>query len=89
MCTKKSSYAKSKEQSSNIMDKVAKILSSKKIKFESNQNNTEIVVNSKSYDKNKLTKLIEDKISDDTTPLSLLIKITDVDNSVFIRQVSK
>lgn len=89
MCTKKSSYAKSKEQSSNIMDKVAKILSSKKIKFESNKNNTEIVVNSKSYDKNKLTKLIEDKISDDTTPLSLLIKITDVDNSVFIRQVSK
>ena len=89
MCTKKTSYAKSKEQSSNIMDKVAKILSSKKIKFESNKNNTEIVVNSKSYDKNKLTKLIEDKISDTTAPLSLLIKITDVDNSVFIRQVSK
>lgn len=89
MCTKKTSYAKSKEHSSNIMDKVAKILSSKKIKFESNKNNTEIVVNSKSYDKNKLTKLIEDKISDNTTPLSLLIKITDVDNSVFIRQVSK
>ena len=89
MCTKKTSYAKSKEQSSNIMDKVAKILSSKKIKFESNKNNTEIVVNSKSYDKNKLTKLIEDKISDNTTHLSLLIKITDVDNSVFIRQVSK
>lgn len=89
MCTKKTSYAKSKEQSSNIMDKVAKILSSKKIKFESNKNNTEMVVNSKSYDKNKLTKLIEDKISDNTTPLSLLIKITDVDNSVFIRQVSK
>ena len=89
MCTKKTSYAKSKEQSSNIMDNVAKILSSKKIKFESNKNNTEIVVNSKSYDKNKLTKLIEDKISDNTTPLSLLIKITDVDNSVFIRQVSK
>jgi len=89
MCSKKTSYAKSKEQSSNIMDKVAKILSSKKIKFESNKNNTEIVVNSKSYDKNKLTKLIEDKISDTTAPLSLLIKITDVDNSVFIRQVSK
>ena len=89
MCSKKTSYAKSKEQSSNIMDVVAKILSSKKIKFESNKNNTEIVVNSKSYDKNKLTKLIEDKISDNTTPLSLLIKITDVDNSVFIRQVSK
>ena len=89
MCSKKTSYAKSKEQSSNIMDKVAKILSSKKIKFESNKNNTEIVVNSKSYDKNKLTKLIEDKISDTTAPLSLLIKITDIDNSVFIRQVSK
>lgn len=89
MCTKKTSYAKSKEQSSNIMDEVAKILSSKKIKFESNKNNTEIVVNSKSYDKNKLTKLIENKVSDNTTPLSLLIKITDIDDSVYIRQVSK
>ena len=89
MCTKKASYAKSKRHSSQIMDEVAKILSSKRIKYELNDKHTEIVINSKSYDKEKVTQLIANKISDNTVPLSILIKITTVDGKVFIRQAAK
>ena len=85
----KTKFSKSKQYSSTIMDEITSILNKKRIKYEINSSRTEITIKSKSYDKDKIEKLLSEKINDKDTPLSFLVKILTVDKTVFIRQVVK
>ena len=85
----KKEYDNSKKYSYDIMDEISKLLEKKDIPFNINTNKTEIVVKSSKYSKSSIKSLITDNISKPGTVISLLINITDIGDTIYIRQVSK
>lgn len=85
----KKEYNESKKYSCDIMDDISNVLQKKNIPYDINGNKTEIVVKSSDYSKSSIKSLISDNISKPGTVISLLINVTDVGDTIYIRQVSK
>ena len=85
----KNEYNKSKKHSCDIMDEISSVLNKKNISHTINTSKTEIVVKSTKHSKSFIKSLITDNVCKPEAVVSLLINITDVGDTIYIRQVSK
>ena len=85
----KKEYSESKKYSTDIMNDIIEMLTKKKVPYDVNSNKTEITIKSSKHSKASIKSMITENISKPGSIMSLLIDVVDVNDTIYIRQISK
>ena len=89
MATLSDHYNESKKYSATIMNDIKSILEKKKLSYEEKPNGSELIIQNTKKKKDDILKLIKKELDIPDYIISILIKIGEVNNTIYIRQNTK
>ena len=89
MATLNDNYNESKKYSPTIMNDIKAILTKKKLSYEEKSNGSELIISNTKKKKEDILKILKKELDIPDSVISILIKIAEVNNTLYIRQNTK
>ena len=89
MSTLNERYNESKKYADTIMDNIKSILDKKKLSYEEKSSGSELIIQNTKKKKEDIVKILKKELDIPDTVISILIKVTEVNNNIYIRQSTK
>ena len=82
-------YNESKKYSNTIMSSIKSILEKKNISYDEKSSGSELIISNSKNSKKDIEKLLNDELNISSSIISILIKVTEIGNAIYIRQNTK